>query len=635
MKSRRALIVVACALVVLGCSDNGASDLQVEVQTSVFRSVGATHAVLSEAISTRMGTRSHFAFVTDTDERIAVLASDFHFAGDYLSASGTAMESDRSSFILKGDGSNLYGWVVLHDRNVAYEYTTSPDGRVLVEKVPVTKIFPVCDSDVDIATIDDEGVELGGPSLDLIDGPPHVGPYDGTSDTKKLQSKPGATKVLFMDVAPLPLAAAQLWRGWQIVAAAFSAFDVNVTTDAAVYDATPMRDRGKACSRPEPGRSSCGLNAFGTARCCNIFNKRNGYGQGATTTHELGHLMGLRHDGTTGGSAYYPGLASFRWCPIMGANNPKTSWGGQALFQWSKGEYANANNKQDDLEVISRNLPFRADDIPTSRPLMVKNGSQVAAADTFGQIARNTDSDTFTFAVAEGGGRATLTIDRIEDVGGGYLDVEAQIQNAEGMVLAKGNDLVARTAKLDDMLPAGQYELIIKGGAEGTPLAGFSNYSSLGFYGISGAITAAAAGGPDAGVDTGGMAGADPTPPDAGAGGPGAGEPGGNVTPDAGAAGAGPGEPAPGEPGTGGPPGASSPGPGAGGGAVGSPAATSSPPIDAGFGCSVADRSADVSAPGAGLLMVLVMSRFGRGRRRSVRKAMGQSAPGLPAAGPE
>lgn len=100
-----------------------------------------------------------------------------------------------------------------------------------------------------------------------------------------------------------------------------------------------------------------------------------------------------------------------------------------------------------------------------------------------------------------------LTIDRTEHVGGGYLDVEAQIQNADGVVLAQSNDMVARTAKLDVMLPAGEYELIIKGGAEGTPLSGFSSYSSLGYYGISGEITRAG-GGTDGGVDMGATGGA-------------------------------------------------------------------------------------------------------------------------------
>ena len=444
--------------------------------------------------------RDRLALSTDGGERIELVAEEFQFSGEYMSVTGTAQESENSSFILKGDGKDLYGWVVLHDKDVAYEYTTSPQGQLVVEKVPVTKIFPVCDPDPDPAT--DSAAFDDSESLDMLPvGPPHVGAYNG-GDTSKLQSNPGATKVLFMDIAALTLAKDQLWRAWQIVSASFSAFEVNVTTDATVFEAADPRNRGKACTRNEAGRSSCALNAFGTTRCCNIFNKGNGYYQGATTTHELGHLMGLRHDGTTGGGEYFRGLPAFRWCPIMGASTPKTSWAQDALFQWSKGEYEGANNKEDDLAIISKNLPFKKDDVPDTRPLVIRNGAQISADDNRGLIETNTDSDTFTFTSA--GGRATLTVDRIEYVGGAFLDIEAQIQNASGMMLARNNGMISRKATLDVMLPAGSYRLIIKGGAEGTPQNGFSSYSSLGYYGISGSINAAAGGGmpgTDAGAD--------------------------------------------------------------------------------------------------------------------------------------
>ena len=86
-------------------------------------------------------------------------------------------------------------------------------------------------------------------------------------------------------------------------------------------------------------------------------------------------------------------------------------------------------------------------------------------------------------------------------------------------MLARGNDMVARTAKLDVMLPAGEYKLIVKGGGEGTPQAGFSSYSSLGYYGISGTIAAAVGGGTDGGAGMGATDGAGgASEPDAGVG---------------------------------------------------------------------------------------------------------------------
>ena len=51
------------------------------------------------------------------------------------------------------------------------------------------------------------------------------------------------------------------------------------------------------------------------------------------------------------------------------------------------------------------------------------------------------------------------------------------------------NAPVSRHAELGVALQAGDYTLVIKGGGEGTPANGFSNYSSVGFYAIEGTLT--------------------------------------------------------------------------------------------------------------------------------------------------
>ena len=73
------------------------------------------------------------------------------------------------------------------------------------------------------------------------------------------------------------------------------------------------------------------------------------------TSHETGHTLGLFHDGIIGGSAYYSGHGI--WAPIMGASYNKP------ITQWSKGEYADANNTQDDLSVmLNYGVGYRLDD---------------------------------------------------------------------------------------------------------------------------------------------------------------------------------------------------------------------------------------------------------------------------------
>ena len=504
MTSRQAGLTALLVFSGVACDDGAGYEQIATVRAPI---VGTPASMLRAATTPgiRSSLPSGFALPTDTGEEITVVARGYDFTGDYLAIDGAARESERSSFILKGDGQNIYGWLVLPDRDLAFEYTTSPQGNVIVQRVPITKIYPVCNDGPPEANA--PLFEPDTPTAAAAGDPPHVGAYDG-SDTNKLQSRPGATKVLFMDVAALTLAKAELWRAWQIVAGAYSAFEVNVTTDAAVYEAAEARNRGKACISNEDGRSTCAVNAFGTSRCCDVYNKGSGDYQGLTTSHELGHLMGLQHDGGGSGGEYFEGLSAFRWVPVMGNMTPKSSWGVQALFQWSKGEYTSATETEDDLAIITRNLPYREDDIPDAKALVVANGGQVSSVDNRGQIARNTDSDAFSFSIGSGGGRATLVVDRIEYFAGGYLDVDAEIEDASGMTIAQSNDKVARTAKLDVSLPAGEYRLIIKGGAEGTPQNGFSNYSSLGYYGISGTITGGVVGGGGAGGGGGGGGGA-------------------------------------------------------------------------------------------------------------------------------
>jgi len=72
------------------------------------------------------------------------------------------------------------------------------------------------------------------------------------------------------------------------------------------------------------------------------------------------------------------------------------------------------------------------------------------------------------------------------------LDVDAKIYNAAGTLIASSNKAVNRSAEFIALnLSAGNYRLVIAGGAEGTPKNGFSNYSSLGYYAMQGSLVGA------------------------------------------------------------------------------------------------------------------------------------------------
>jgi PKD repeat protein len=198
--------------------------------------------------------------------------------------------------------------------------------------------------------------------------------------------------------------------------------------------------------------------------------------------HEAGHTVGLSHDGTLSGTEYYAGQGSGEtgWAPIMGVGYYRN------LTQWSRGEYLDANQKQDDLAVMQTyGLPARADDAadaPAGSASLLGNTALSGA----GIISTAADVDVFSFAA--GAGLATFSV--LPADLGANLDVEAAILDASGAVVASANQIGFLAGTLSAVLPAdGTYYLSVQGSGEGDPLAtGYSDYGSLGRYSISGTV---------------------------------------------------------------------------------------------------------------------------------------------------
>jgi hypothetical protein len=79
------------------------------------------------------------------------------------------------------------------------------------------------------------------------------------------------------------------------------------------------------------------------------------------------------------------------------------------VTQWSKGEYSNANNTQNDLTVMqSYGLPLRVDDYGNTMATasFLPTGSQVIVS---GNVERNTDLDVIGFVTGAGNISLTLT----------------------------------------------------------------------------------------------------------------------------------------------------------------------------------------------------------------------------------
>ncbi len=84
-------------------------------------------------------------------------------------------------------------------------------------------------------------------------------------------------------------------------------------------------------------------------------------------SHEIGHTLGLSHDGLGTATYYQDGTGTKIWSPVMGA-------GYTPLTQFSNGDYVGATQTQDDFAVIGQNGPTLlsddyGDDRATARAL--------------------------------------------------------------------------------------------------------------------------------------------------------------------------------------------------------------------------------------------------------------------------
>ena len=157
----------------------------------------------------------------------------------------------------------------------------------------------------------------------------------------------------------------------------------------------------------------------------------------------------------------------------------------KTVTQWSKGEYANANNTQDDLQKItsSNGFGYRIDDhgdtAATASVLDVSSGSVSAS----GIIEKNTDVDVFT--ISTGGG--DLDISLTPYLRSPNLDILAELYDASQNLVFQSNPVSLLSSTITAFVAAGDYFLHISGVGKGDPLTtGYSDYGSLGQYWIDG-----------------------------------------------------------------------------------------------------------------------------------------------------
>ena len=355
------------------------------------------------------------------------------------------------------------------------------------------------------------------------------------ADTFKLQSRPTATKTIYLnftghvttgtywndsgDITTKPYSFEgdatfsnnelnQIQEIWDRVSECFSPFDVNVTTqeppasDLVNSGGSDTRWGIRVCigeSNPSPAPGAGGVAYVGsfswsTDTPCFVFESGPGvYGKyiADATVHEVGHTLDLEHDGRISPpEEYYEGHGSgpTGWAPHMGVSYYRN------LVQWSKGEYLSANNTEDDLAIISTHNGFgyRPDDFASSQGTAADIGG-AAAGSVFnvrqnGVIEQRTDSDWFKITAAAG----ALNLNAVGGPRNTMLDIKLDLYDANGSLLVSNNPTADVVASISYTVPTGggTYYVKIDGTGVGDPLAtGYTDYSSLGQYRITGTYT--------------------------------------------------------------------------------------------------------------------------------------------------
>ena len=344
-------------------------------------------------------------------------------------------------------------------------------------------------------------------------------------DTFFLHSNPGASKVIYLDfdghigigehydpydfeMGPSIFSDPELTEiqlTWQSVSEDFLPFQVDVTTEDPGVDA--LRNTGGSdtewgvrCVISDTYNYSWAyVGTFDSdvdQECMATTDEFNGVIDwmflADSISHEVGHTMGLHHDGyTLGGNLfvggeYYLGHGSGAtyWSPIMG-------WSAvYGVSQWDHGEYNGTSNGQDDLGIITtqNGFGFRVDDHGSTTGTAASIDITLAAMGS-GIIEENTDVDFFSFTLATDG---TVNLAVNPDSLAGNLDVLAHIHDASGTILHTANPIDQTYAWFDVFLVAGDYYLSVEGTGEGDPAlpnpTGYTDYGSLGFYTIDDAV---------------------------------------------------------------------------------------------------------------------------------------------------
>jgi len=347
------------------------------------------------------------------------------------------------------------------------------------------------------------------------------------ADAFTLHSRPGSTKVIYLDFdgqtmsntawspsAPLVVPAysidgspsfssterQRIIDAWSAVAEDYSMFDVDVTTEDPGQSAidrtsytdnqfgvrTLITDENNAVADVACPTGCQGVAFVGTFDYVDpdgdwqwyspafAFSRSSFSGKTLSDviSHEVGHNLGLSHDGQ-GSAAYYTGRNG--WAPIMGAGYD------QQLAQWSNGDYSSkATNREDDFAVMrSSGVSLVADDFgnTTSTATIISLNTS-----TSGTIHSRSDVDYFRFVPTATSVDIAVTLPSYSP----NLDSSITVLNSLIQTVASADPTGLAASVTVNVTPGATYFIKVDGVGFGSASStGYSDYGSVGEYRLS------------------------------------------------------------------------------------------------------------------------------------------------------
>jgi hypothetical protein len=333
----------------------------------------------------------------------------------------------------------------------------------------------------------------------------------------KLSSYPGAVATIFLDFdghyvqssvwnggnplncAPSGMTDPQITEMFYRVSEDYRPFQLNITTDSAVFLAAPLNRRVRVIitttSAWQPGVGGIayvGSFSWGDDTPCFVFSDRLNYSSkrvGECCSHESGHTVGLSHqskygvDCSTPTETYNSGsltAGEIGWAPIMGNSYYRN------MSNWNNGPTPyGCTNVQNNLTIIAtqNGFGYRTDDYPET----LNGATTVLAGNNFsvnGIITTDLDKDAFKFTLSANSNFhfTALPFSIAPGSIGANLDVRVELFSSPTTMIKDYDPDATMSVAIDTILNAGTYYLKISG----TGNSNVSSYGSLGAYTISG-----------------------------------------------------------------------------------------------------------------------------------------------------